>query len=442
MVNEIVADMRRAGEMLCPLVTQPPTSGWTSQENIERPIGAVLLGFAERLEAALSPSAGEAQGSHEVPTSPDAENKELSDHERSLVARIEALEQELQSRIASTRDVSAPDATAGNVGGSPCINCGERNDGGYETWEGEVGPFCGTCWDFLRTRGPNPADCVYFDEDAGCYVAKHTVITAARTREEAPLALASAIRLTAATWPSAGEAPAVDVGPLSPDAETKDEQLRSLVAEIQRKDEQLDDYENEVDRLNTENQSLKAEIQRLTAYRSRNIDLALRLSKLLGVTPDEDGSSFESVIADRMADNQRLKEELANEMEGAAMAYREQGKELLRHIRLLEAAEAEIQRLEDVIDAFNKNDHDEQGAAEVFRDMYEEQKARADTLAAEVQRLTDALKDICLRIEKTSGQAETHRELSAYRESVLRAVYAIAETALFTDALKTHTEKE
>jgi len=32
--------------------------------------------------------------------------------------------------------------------------------------------------------------------------------------------------------------------------------------------------------------------------------------------------------------------------------------------------------------------------------------------------------------------------LSAYRESVLRAVYAIAETALFTDALKTHTEKE
>jgi hypothetical protein len=29
-----------------------------------------------------------------------------------------------------------------------CINCGEANDGGYET--PSVGPFCSLCWDELR----------------------------------------------------------------------------------------------------------------------------------------------------------------------------------------------------------------------------------------------------------------------------------------------------
>ena len=31
---------------------------------------------------------------------------------------------------------------------SPCINCSEANDGGYETEE--VGPFCSMCWQLMR----------------------------------------------------------------------------------------------------------------------------------------------------------------------------------------------------------------------------------------------------------------------------------------------------
>jgi hypothetical protein len=33
--------------------------------------------------------------------------------------------------------------------GPKCINCGEANDGGYITGEGEVGPFCSMCWQYL-----------------------------------------------------------------------------------------------------------------------------------------------------------------------------------------------------------------------------------------------------------------------------------------------------
>lgn len=35
---------------------------------------------------------------------------------------------------------------------SGCINCGEANDGGFYTSEGQVGGFCSQCWEFLRAE--------------------------------------------------------------------------------------------------------------------------------------------------------------------------------------------------------------------------------------------------------------------------------------------------
>ena len=53
----------------------------------------------------------------------------------------------------------ADELDAALVGG--CVSCGESHDGGYFTGEGEVGPFCKVCWDFLRAEfaegAPAPA---------------------------------------------------------------------------------------------------------------------------------------------------------------------------------------------------------------------------------------------------------------------------------------------
>ena len=53
------------------------------------------------------------------------------------------------------------------------------------------------------SRGPqeDKPDGIRFDEESGSWIAKHTIYSAARTEEEAKLALESAIHLTAEHWP-------------------------------------------------------------------------------------------------------------------------------------------------------------------------------------------------------------------------------------------------
>lgn len=45
-----------------------------------------------------------------------------------------------------------------------CINCGEANDGGYETSDGNVGSFCAQCWECLREE----FQVIYYRHDIDC----------------------------------------------------------------------------------------------------------------------------------------------------------------------------------------------------------------------------------------------------------------------------------
>lgn len=95
---------------------------------------------------------------------------------RTLRAQVEALEQEVRADYKGSAAVELADRLATILretkpephthrwaddvvnDARDCINCGDRDQGGYWTADGNVGSFCATCWDYLQeiTRPAEP----------------------------------------------------------------------------------------------------------------------------------------------------------------------------------------------------------------------------------------------------------------------------------------------
>jgi hypothetical protein len=73
------------------------------------------------------------------------EQERRAAHERWIAARNAQQQADI---LAGAAALEAQARREGERAPLACINCGEANDGGYET--PSVGPFCSLCWDELR----------------------------------------------------------------------------------------------------------------------------------------------------------------------------------------------------------------------------------------------------------------------------------------------------